>query len=578
MGHYSTLIGIRPSQLENKFGKYVSEILFSEGITDFSFVDIDSDFHRLVNHPGIIILTRCHLKFAEIDKFVSFIRNGGRAIIIQPSNYLAEALGLEVKKRVSLQPYILSDENHPVSKSLVRKTIQCHVPVEQFDYGNIKQNMEIIAHTYKDRRIPQGYPAIVSYSLGKGKLGLFLYDLPKSVARIRFGNTDLIGFPTLGHWQDIHSSDLFVAHVDEARADIPQADIHCMLFSNLLQYISPFPIARWWYYPECDQKSAIILRSDDDWSTPEQFETLREAVEKRNGHDTFFLVKDTRLPDSEVKRYLARGHSFGPHPNPYSKEEDPYFCTAEILTEDIIAFKKRYGRDVKTCQHHCGTWRGYMELIPTYVKNSVRMAVSYVSALNFFHTYMTGSSRPMRFVDQNGEIYDCYQQSNQSYDDGSVTDILTKNPELEIEKVRDNINNSLKYHYSPVGFSSHPVSFATYSRRFVEGVLDIAVRNNMPILSSDEWCDFTDLRNMTKLELTSISESEWQFQIGSTYKGKLTAMIPLRGKTKPNKVQIDGQDISYEIAEILGNIYIMLPVKTDSIGKTKRVKISVNTQ
>ena len=96
--------------------------------------------------------------------------------------------------------------------------------------------------------------------------------------------------------------------------------------------------------------------------------------------------------------------------------------------------KKRYGRDVKTCQFHCGTWRGYMELIPTYVKNSVRMAVTYTSLLNVFHKYMTGSSRPMRFIDQNGEIYDCYQQSNQSYDDVSIKDILTKNPEAEIKK------------------------------------------------------------------------------------------------------------------------------------------------
>ncbi len=572
MKHHTILIGVRPTQPENKFAEYLGEMLSFEGITDFEFVDIDKEFNRLTNHMGLVILSRCKLKFKEIEEITAYIKRGGRVIIIQPSNHMARAIGIETRKRVSIKPYLLPDSSHAASRTLMPEAIQCHVPIEHFDCTNA----EIIAHAYKDRETPADCPAIVSYCLGKGRVGLFFYDIPKAVARIRFGDPELVGLQTLGLWKDTHSADLFTEHVDLKSSHIPQADIHCILLGNMARHISSLPVASWWYYPKSEQKSAIVIRSDDDWSTPEQFEMLRKAVEKRNGHITFFLVRNTKVTAGQVEKYQSRGHSFGIHPNVYGIEEDPYFTAAKVFSEDVEHIKKLYSNQIKSSAHHAGNWPGYMDLVSTYIKNGVRMMVDYTSLLENFHKYMCGSARPMRFVDINGKIYNCYQQPTVTYDDSSIEHVLKNNPEIELEKVRNNVRDSIKYHYSPLSICSHPVSFATYSSKFIEGLFDMAVENNMPILSTDEWADFTDLRNDTKLNLISSDHNGYQFQIEAKAEnqGVLTVIIPLaKGAAKPKAVFFDNQNIPYELSEISRFVYIAITIEVKN--RLHRLKVDL---
>jgi len=539
------------------FGKYVGEILLSEGMTDFEFIDIDRAFEQLIEHKGLVILTRCRLKFKEIEQLVEHIKQGGHIIMIQPSAFLLAALEIKSRKLVTPKAYILPDSRHAASHALIHETIQTHVPVEHYECKEV----ETIAHAYRDKENAAGYPAVISCSIGKGRIGVFFYDPAKAVARIRFGDPELTGMHTLGKWSNLHPADLFTDHIDPDRAHIPQADMHCILLGNMVQYVSNMPIARWWFYPHWKHQSAVIFRSDGDFSEPEHFEALTRAVENRKGHVTYYLMRGTKLSAQAIKAYMARGHGFGVHPHPRPKKEDPYFTAGTILTDDIAHLKKLCGLDIKTFTFHGGYWRGYMDLVPTYVKNGIRLTVPYTSLLTLHHKYMTGSGRAMRFVDCNGHIYDCYQQSTQSLDDESLQDIITTQPEAELEKVNETIQNSIKSHHSPLGFQSHPVSFATYSRKFIEGVFDMAAENDMPILSTDEWADFNDLRNKARFSLEDYGGNTWQYAISSPAKGLITAMIPILEHSTPDKIVFDGQDIDCQVTEMFGFGYLVVEIE-----------------
>lgn len=99
---------------------------------------------------------------------------------------------------------------------------------------------------------------MVRQTLGSGLVSLFFYDLPAAVAGIRFGNPDLAGFTTTGHWNWTHAGDLFIGPIDERVRHLPQADLHAQLLAKLLTSMAPYPLARWWYYPQASQRSVAL--------------------------------------------------------------------------------------------------------------------------------------------------------------------------------------------------------------------------------------------------------------------------------------------------------------------------------
>ena len=569
----SITVLVRSQQPENMFGPYTGEMLRAEGISDYQIVDMDTAEDWLNESSSLVIVTRCHLRMSEQERLLDYVRQGGRLIVFRPSGKLRSAPGLAARYKVTCDPYLMPDADHPVTRGLPQEAIQCHWVTVRYGLGRIAGGAEIIAQDFSDPDSPTGYAAVIAIDWGAGKIGLCFYDPPASVARIRFGNPDLASTNTMGLPAYSRACDLFAGYFDPSRGHLPQADLHCNLLSNLIQYLSPQPVPRLWYYRTPQERSALPIESDDDHSTPEQFEALREGVEKRDGRCAFYLMRDTKLPDSEVRRYLERGHSFGYHSNPRS-DEDPYFAVPEILASDAEAFRQRYGFTARTTQLHSAYWRGYMGLVPVFHEIGLRMGVTYGSYLDWFGMFVTGSSRPMKFIDEFGKIHHVFQQSTPVYDDASIQKMLTEHADREIAKVAKTLDACVNIHHSPIGFSSHPLSFATYSEPFIGGVMDEARTRGMPILSMDQWYEFTQMRYDAQLVLVDASDSctECELTAGATA-GQLTVMVPIAQGSRAAGAKVDGEAVSVESLEVLGWDYALVPVELRKPGERRRIRV-----
>ena len=518
----------RSAQPENRFGRYAAEMLKCEGISDFEILDVDRRDGWPDLEADIIVLTRCRLRAAEIDRLLDYVRNGGILVAFQPPWRLCDAVGIAPTYKATLSAYLLPHAEHPATRGLPHESIQCHWPIEQFDLSQAAGAITTLARACKAGTASPEHEAVVSLELGAGRIAFFFYDPPAAAARIRFGNPDLAGITTMGFRRDTRATDLYTGHFDATRGHLPQADLHCALLANVITCLSPRPLPRLWHYPRIEQRSALPMRSDDDWSTPEQFEQLREAVEKRGGRDTFYLVRDTKLPDSEVRRYVDRGHSFSIHSQPYERDEDPYFAMEPILADHLEAFRQRYGLRPRTTQVHSAYWRGHMDLMGVYHRVGLRLAVTVGSFLNWFGLFVAGSSRPMKFVENTGHIHDVFQQPYILYDDGSLKKRLSENAEEEVAKAAVLLDACVNVHYSPIGFQSHPVSFATYAEPFIGGVMDEAQKRGIPVVSMEDWYAFTQARYDALLRTVSVTENEVTCELAvDAMPDPLVVMLPL---------------------------------------------------
>lgn len=104
----------------------------------------------------------------------------------------------------------------------------------------------------------------------------------------------------------------------------------------------------------------------------------------------------------------------------------------------------------------------------------------------------------MRFVDADGSVLDIFQQPT------SWTEECLIHPEfvfsfkwtmgLAIAVTNEYIDAAATRYYSPVTINSHPVSFASYSGPLIQAHWQAAQRNQMPIMSANEWLDWTIAR------------------------------------------------------------------------------------
>jgi hypothetical protein len=132
------------------------------------------------------------------------------------------------------------------------------------------------------------------------------------------------------------------------------------------------------------------------------------------------------------------------------------------------------------------------------------METNYLSScLPFGLGYLCGSGRPLRFVDPDGAVIDCFQQPT------SWTEECLINPSMifslkwsvhqAITETTRLLRRATREFYTPVTINSHPVSYATYTRQLIDENWDTARREGLPILSADRWLAWTETRDRLRL-------------------------------------------------------------------------------
>lgn len=579
------LILTQPGHRASTYGTYAAEILKAEGFADLAVQPLDAP--RLAEHleaADAVVLTTSLPRRAQVEALLEYVHRGGGLITLRPSRLLAAALGLVPTDTTTYPAYVLPSVSHPIGAGLPPEAIQTHVPADNYEPAKLPEGAREGARLYAGADVPGSFSAVLHLPLRQGQVAVFTYDLPQAVALIRQGNPALAGWRTVGFGRAYRPNEFFTGWIDPSRAHLPQADIHAMLLGNAVNAVARAPQPRWWYYPNPQTKSAVVLDSDDDWSTPEQFDALIDAVERHGGHITVYLMmgptrKTIATPD-RVAAWRQRGHSFGIHHNAYDpiyehEEQDAVMET--IVRQDIAHFREQYADVPLTNRNHSLVWKGYVDLPRLYAEHGVTMDLNYLGLHQFWGTYLTGSDRPVRFVDTTGEVIDCFQQATGAYDDASVKSRLASDPLGEATRTRRLMEDKVARYFSPLAMLSHPISFFTYSSAYMNAVWDAAAELGMPLWSAFEWAAFVRARDRAV-----ISGSSWRngrftcTATGTSPRGSLTLMLPLSDRAI-RRAMIAGQPAVVTIQEVFGYRYALLPIPLDEAEVTSH-RVELETE
>jgi hypothetical protein len=436
--------------------------------------------------------------------------------------------------------------------------LQTHVPIALYEANGAEYSAVATASGADWQE--SGFPAVVRQRAGAGEVVFFFYDLPKAVARIRFGDPELASLLNTGQWEWLHAIDLFAGHVDERVLHLPQAELHAQLLAKLLTDICAYPLARLWYFEKAEQRAAANFSSDDDWSTPEQFHDLISTLETCDGHGTFYLMEDTHLGDEAVRDYRARGHTFGPHVNATREKDDMTFVFPRLLHEETATFRARYGQGSLSLQNHWAPWQGYMDWLPDFMREGYRLLYNYLSHPQWLNLFMCGAGRPSKFVDENGAIFDCWQQPMQSYDDATLKARISTDLPSVIADFEKLLRPTIERFHTAIGVGSHPVSFSTYSKPFLSACFERLQQAGVPIYSGDDWCLFCDRRHAVEMEYSRDTNGDLQIQARNV-DGEFSLMIPARGGAE---IRSDGQPVQSTQYRRLEEEYCFVPLCGDA--------------
>ncbi|MDE0463242.1 MAG: hypothetical protein OXH93_12570, partial [Caldilineaceae bacterium] len=401
------------------------------------------------------------------------------------------------------------DTSQPSVQGLCSEPVQVLTPAVAWSWDAAETISQLAVIRPTPNGTAEDTPAVVSTRVGRGAAVLFAYDLPYTVARLRQGNPDHVDLCFAGLDGIYRPSELFVGQLPPEKMLIPQADLHTALLARLIEELAPRP--RLWYYPQAGQTSALIMTSDDDWSTLPQFEALLDGLRRRQARCTFYVVPNTNLTRDHIEAWEAEGHTFSVHPalkadtvRTMKIEEPQSALVGPMLAENIERYQREFGRPVRTVRQHAVRWRGYVDAARDLADLGVRMDLNYI-AVSPFLGYMCGSGRPLRFVDEAGALIDCFQQPTHWTEECLIHPEFVFSFKWPVERALEEtgaiIRRAARRYYTPVALNSHPVSFATYSGPLIEGNWDTAVAEGMPILSADDWLDWTESRDQLRITL-----------------------------------------------------------------------------
>lgn len=581
----------------NPFGMYFTEILRAEGVNCFHTAELSTLQPDALQRYEVVILAETSLSASQTDMFAAYVSRGGRLVGMRPAEGLESVFGVERSAGVFLEGYLKTDSAHPAAAGIPPSSMQIHGESHLYMLAGAQP----VAWLYADRDTPTENPAMTVNTFGEGLAAAYAFDLAKSVALTRQGNPKLIDQDNDG-LEGVRTVDKFAGWIDLERIHIPQADELQRLFVNLLARLSRKPLPRLWYFPE-DKKSVLIATGDSHMNPANFIEDVLTRVEARGGHFTVYyapqVVSDIGRAERLARFWLtdnvplisdiledefgsptpltvdgwrARGHEIALH---------PYVDT--VLEGGWLEYWKEftgrgYGPVPHTVRTHRVLWSGWTETARWQATLGIRMNLDYYHVGpslqkkngEWANGHLTGSGRPMKFVDEQGRILDIYQQLTQFADEHLIPmDVpgwggwprLTAQQAAEVAK--DLLDRSLngdycalcgQFHVDPFQVGGDP---AEKARIFLENTLDYAQARSIPILSAQEWLDFTDLRhdaNFTDVIWDSAA-STLTLRLIPPHKADatLTVLLPLRHAEKTlASVSVDGVTTPIDSRLVLG--------------------------
>jgi hypothetical protein len=242
-----------------------------------------------------------------------------------------------------------------------------------------------------------------------------------------------------------------------------------------------------------------------------------------------------------------------------------------------------------TTRTHRVLWEGWVETARAQAAYGIRLNVDHYHLGTAFRNgtgewpygYFTGSGLPMKFVDEQGRTLNIYQQPTQLTDEhllvmpwvtGEVAGLAA---EEAVEVSQTLLRRSLDGAYGAITAQFHVDPFALGGQvageeaHWLEGTLDYAAAQGIPIWSALEWLRFTEVRHDANLMNVQWHPASGRLSfdlVAQAVPGiELSVMVPLQhAEARLVQIEVDGVPVEHHTRELGGVSYGWVSVSAGS--------------
>lgn len=525
------------------YGKYYAEILRTEGLNEFSVIDIGLVTQSVLSSCDVAILAGpTALTAGQVSLFTNWVNSGGNLIAMRPDSQLSALLGITPTGSTMSNAYPVIDTSTGPGNGIVSQLVQFHGTATLFTLNGASK----VATLYTSPTTATINPAVTLRAVGTngGHAAAFAYDLATSIVYTRQGNPAWAAQERDG-FMPIRSDDKFFGNtLGDPQPDwvdldnvvsVPQADEQQRLLANLILVMNfgKKPLPRFWYFPH--RKKAVVVMTGDDHgnggttgrfdqqlaqSPPgcsvENWECVRST--------SYMFVQPGNVSNTQAASYTAQGFEVGLHINTDCADFTPASLES-TYSQQIAAFRNAYPSvpALATQRHHCIAWSDWITGARTQLNYGMRFDANYYfwppSWAQNRPGHFTGSAMPMRFADLDGTIVNVYNAATQMTDESGQTYPFT-------------IDTLLDAAVGPQGFygvytvNSHT---DTPTNPVSDAVVPSALARGVPVVSSAQMLRWLDGRNSSSFGAINWTGNVLTFNVipGNGANG-LHAMIPAR--------------------------------------------------
>ncbi len=580
----------------HRFGRFMAEILWAEGLNGFSTVRLADSSAKLLAQYACVLVSAGSCTQAETEMLANYAAAGGKLVVFQPDSILAAGLGLEAATGTIPQgATLLTNPQHLLAEGIINRPLIVHVESGLYP----AQGAEIVA--WLDD--PEAHPAVFVKRLSAGVVVAWAYDLGMSIVLTRQGNpAKAFGADNSPLQRPVN---LFDGWVNFERMRYPQADELQRLLVNIINGLCQenLPLPRLWYFPGA-ARSILVASSDAHRNTFSALQQVTRLVEQYSGTVTLNytppLISDLgllKLQGEDLAANLgilpapyfptpqqfaglrARGHEVTMHPyinGSYIESWKTYWNSFTRLN---------YGPVSPTTRTHSLAWRGWADAARIQASFGIHMNTDYyeygplfsTGAADGFFGHYTGSGLPMRFADQDGRMLNIYQQVTQFGDEYFLevpwSGDVVLGAAQGVETTTNFIQSSLDGNFAAVTINFHSDTFdlPDYYRlpaiELLTGTLNAAYTRGVPIWSVQRWLDFTTMRQNTRFEAYRWQDKKLGFDLAAEKYSRdgLSLLIPpVNNQSMLQTVRVDGQPAAFEPWKVGGISYGLVRLEPGS--------------
>lgn len=541
---------------ERPFDAYLDEILHSEGwclhehrraepgmsaadLMDFALVVISTGAAALLD-PGTV---------------EQYLTAGGRVITFRPPRQWGPLFGLTPRTAETYatvrDAYLRVADGHPWLRDFPAPDLQVPGEADVYELHTARP----LAFIAGQRGLPAPFPVISAADTGAGVGVLFAFDLAGVIIAYHQGRiTNASNGPDPDANRDgkFTADDLFEGMRDFSLRHVPQADLLQDLLTRVILGLTAdvLPLPRLWHFPDA-APGLVLVDGDGDGMNRDDLAATVEVCERHGARFGFFLMDEqiATFDPEEVRELRARGYGFGPHPwVTFRPTVDQWRAEVRRICAD---FRARFGFDAESLRAHSCIFVGWDESPRIYADCGLRLDTSFAQGYRFQSGYLNGSALLARFIDREGRLIDCWEQSTILGDDILVTTktMLPAHTEQQCIELSLQIMRELAHDYHGVFHPYfHPINVGGHGRMHTAHWLDVVLaegaRLGMPSPSPEQWLHFTEARRVVAVRDVVWDHAtgvlSFRLQAPLAVSG-LTVLLPPHGGVAPALATVEGE-------------------------------------